>query len=58
MPVESFLCLSMKVAGTLETSAINVTSDYMHETPFLDAQKIVYIALGLLYHPTGSVDNM
>lgn len=58
MPVESFLCPSMEVAGTLETSAINVTSDYMHERPFLDAQKTVYIAIGLAYHSTGSEDKI
>lgn len=54
MPVESFLCPSLEVAGTLETSEINVTSEYMHERPFLDTQKKVYIALGLLYHSAGS----
>jgi len=48
----------MEVAGTLETSAINVTSDCMHETPFLDTHKTVYIALSLLYHSRSSEDKV
>lgn len=52
--MESFLCPSTEVSGTLETSAINVTS----EAPFLDAQKTVYVALDLRYHSTGSEDKL